>query len=210
MRYERKFPSTVLSGDTLQRLVLGHPAGFRKAYPDRQINNVYFDTPGWRTFYENLAGISHRTKYRLRWYGAATEMIEKARFELKKKENLLGTKIIFPIEEKISWEEVAGIPASIPSLQANALIPTLINTYHRSYFESADGCFRLTVDEQLQCSAFHPQIWAKRTFPQGLSVVELKYAQADDDRLDEFTQYWPLRLYRFSKYIMGMQLTYSV
>jgi hypothetical protein len=210
MRYERKFPSTVLSGDTLQQLVLGHPVGFRKKHPDRKINNLYFDTPGWRTFYENLAGVSSRTKYRLRWYGPTSEMIEEARFELKKKENLLGTKIIYPIEGKISLAEAAHLPATIPRLQANALIPTLLNTYDRSYFESADGCFRLTLDENLQCAAFDPNIRVKRSFPRGLSVVELKYHQDDDDRLDEFTQSWPLRLYRFSKYVMGMQMTYSV
>lgn len=210
MRYERKFPSSVLSGSTLEQLVLGHPIGFRKAYPDRKINNIYFDTPAWRTFYENLAGVSKRTKYRLRWYGPNSETIEDAKFELKKKENLLGTKIIYPIGKKISLAEAAAIPGNLPNLQANALIPTLINTYERAYYESLDGVFRLTIDQHMECSIYGPQIWAKRSFPAGLCVVELKYAQEHDDRLDEFTQYWPLRLFRFSKYVMGMQMAHAV
>lgn len=210
MRYERKFPSSVLSASALEQLVLGHPAGFQKTYPDRQINNVYFDTPGWRTFHENVAGVSLRTKYRLRWYGSATDWIENARFELKKKENLLGTKIIYPVEKKISLEEVSAIPDSLPSLRANLLIPTLVNTYERAYYESFDGCFRLTVDQNIRCSSFEARALIKRSFPDELRVVELKYKQQDDDRLDEFTQYWPLRLHRFSKYVMGMQMTYMV
>lgn len=210
MRYERKFPSSVLSASALEQLVLGHPAGFQKTYPDRQVNNVYFDTPGWRTFHENLAGVSRRTKYRLRWYGSATGLIEKARFELKKKENLLGTKIIYPVGEKISFEEVIDIPATLPVLQANLLLPTLVNSYERAYYESADGRFRLTIDQNLQCSSFEARSWANRRFSGDLRVVELKYQQQDDERLDEFTQYWPLRLHRFSKYVMGMQMAYMV
>jgi hypothetical protein len=210
MRYERKFPSSALSAGTLEQLIREHPAGFRKAYPDRRINNVYFDTPGWRTFYENVAGISQRIKYRLRWYGSDSKMIENARFELKKKENLLGTKIIYPIGENFSLEKAAEIPAAIPGLQGNVLIPTLINSYDRAYYVSFDGRFRLTLDRKLTCSAFNPQIQIRRSFPGALRVVELKYRQDDDDRLDEFTQYWPLRLHRFSKYVMGMQMTYFV
>ncbi|PHN04947.1 polyphosphate polymerase domain-containing protein [Flavilitoribacter nigricans] len=210
MRYERKFPSTVLTANALEQLVLGHPLGFRKVYPDRRINNVYFDTPGWRTFHENLAGVSHRTKYRLRWYGPASGLIEHARFELKKKENLLGTKIIHTIAGKITLADAAAIPGSLPTLLQNALFPTLVNSYQRAYYESTDGAFRLTVDEDLSCNAFDPKIWAGRSFPPELRVVELKYGREDDQRLDEFTQYWPLRLHRFSKYVMGMQLAFSV
>lgn len=209
MRYERKFPSRFLAQSDLERLILQHPAGFRKTYPDRQVNNVYFDTPGWQTFQENLAGISERTKYRLRWYGRQTDPIEHSRFELKKKENLLGTKIIQAVPEKINWQEISHLPNYLPRLRFNALQPTLINTYQRAYYESSDGCFRLTIDQQLQCAAFHNHTLPLRHFPEHLRVVELKYAQEDDDRLDEFTQYWPLRLYRFSKYVMGMQLVYG-
>lgn len=209
MRYERKFPSQYLSQSTLEQLILGHPAGFRKVYPDRQVNNVYFDTPDWRTFYENLAGISERTKYRLRWYGVPADGIEDAQFELKKKENLLGTKIIHPITGTVRWENIPSLPGSIPLLRANALFPTLVNTYERSYYQSADGCFRLTIDQKIQCDNYDTGQRIKRSFSEKLQVVELKYARNDDNRLDEFTQYWPLRLLRFSKYVSGMQLVYA-
>lgn len=210
MRYERKFPSSLLSASTLEQLVLGHPAGFRKTYPDRHINNLYYDTPAWRTFHENVAGVSVRTKYRLRWYGATAELIDNARFELKKKENLLGSKIIHPIAGKISLADAPKIPAIAAGLRGGTLLPTLINRYKRAYYESADGCFRLTIDQNLQCSAFETRLGINRSFPAELRVVELKYRAQDDDRLDEFTQYWPLRMDRFSKYVMGMQMVYTV
>lgn len=209
MRYERKFPSATLSNRTLEYLVRQHPAGFRRAYPDRQINNVYFDSPGWRTFYDNLAGISDRTKYRLRWYGRRHDLIEAGQFELKRKENLLGTKTIYRLEEHFLPDQIAQIPARIASIAANALFPVLLNTYERSYYESVDGCFRLTIDRNLRCSAFQDRGLITQRFPEHLKVVELKYDQEDDDRLDEFTQYWPLRLHRFSKYVLGMQLVYG-
>jgi len=183
--------------------------GFRQAYPDRKVNNVYFDTPGWRTFNDNLAGISERTKYRLRWYGCRSGPIRESAFELKRKENLLGTKIIFSIDKKIDWEMVPGLPRSLPQVQVNGLFPSLVNEYWRSYYHSADGRFRLTIDREMQCAPYRSRPERLRSFEDNLLVVELKYGRDQDHLLDEFTQYWPLRMDRFSKYVNGMQLVYS-
>ncbi|MCB0634263.1 MAG: polyphosphate polymerase domain-containing protein [Saprospiraceae bacterium] len=209
MRYERKFPSRHLSMSSMEQLILRHPLGFRKAFPDRQINNVYFDTPDWATLRENLSGISDRTKYRLRWYGSGqTQLIGPARFELKKKENLLGTKIIYSLDEQIAWPDISSLTANLPSLRHNMLQPSLVNSYRRAYFQSADLHFRLTLDWDLRFAPYHIQPFPLCPFPEPVLVIELKYEQAVDDRLDDFTQFWPLRLDRFSKYVNGMQMVY--
>ena len=39
------------------------------AFPDRIVNNVYFDTPDLAAFEANLWGAPERRKCRLRWYG---------------------------------------------------------------------------------------------------------------------------------------------
>ena len=49
-----------------------HPAVFMTAYPPRQVNNIYLDTPALVSLNANLAGFSKRQKFRLRWYADGT------------------------------------------------------------------------------------------------------------------------------------------
>ena len=47
MRYERKYKIEGVSLGIILQSIAMHPAGLSKIYPDRQINNIYFDTPGF-------------------------------------------------------------------------------------------------------------------------------------------------------------------
>ena len=69
-RHEVKFAAyaTAIRG-MLRHWLHMHPAGFFSPYPERQVNNVYFDTWDYRAYAENLAGVSERSKVRYRWYG---------------------------------------------------------------------------------------------------------------------------------------------
>ena len=104
-----------------------HPAAFRRAYADRKINNVYFDSPELDCFRENLSGTSSRTKCRLRWYGedsAATNAV----FELKRKRNLQGTKtrqaISFPEPLcGLSFTQISATVARIAPTNASGSAP---------------------------------------------------------------------------------------
>ncbi len=40
-----------------------------KSYPDRWVNNIYFDNINLDLFNQSIEGISKRSKVRLRWYG---------------------------------------------------------------------------------------------------------------------------------------------
>lgn len=209
MRYERKFYTQHLDLTTLENLILRHPLSFRAIFPKRQVNNIYFDTHSWITYFENLAGISDRTKYRLRWYGSDISTIKNAQFELKNKQNLLGSKTIYPLKDPVQWTSVAQVLLGIPQIEHLDLFPVLVNSYERYYYQSADQHFRLTVDCNLRCAPYQTQMVKQSNFSQAIYVIELKYEQGDDDRLDEFTQYWPLRNARFSKYVNGMQLIFQ-
>jgi hypothetical protein len=104
---------------------------------------------------------------------------------------------------------VPGLPRLLPQVQMNGLFPSLVNEYRRSYYHSADGRFRLTIDREIQCAAYRSRPERLRSFADNLLVVELKYGPEQEHVLDEFTQYWPLRMDRFSKYVNGMQLVNS-
>ena len=69
MRYERKYKVSDLHHHVILQTIRMHPAGLRKIYPDRQINNIYFDSTGLQCYHDNVDGIGERKKFRVRWYG---------------------------------------------------------------------------------------------------------------------------------------------
>ena len=85
------------------------------------------------------------------------------------------------------------------------LIPTLLNTYKRSYFVTPDHKFRMTVDRDMD---FVPLIGGRgeKSIPFQVSniVVELKYDQDWDDEVNEILKYIPFRQTKNSKYVTGM------
>lgn len=99
MRYERKYRIEELTVAEIRAQLDRHPAGFRKLFPDRQVNNVYLDTPALQFLGENLAGIAQRKKYRIRWYGSDLREARQPVLEVKIKDTELGEKIVVPLED---------------------------------------------------------------------------------------------------------------
>ena len=65
-RYELKF---VLNESQLSHLlVLIKQYGFKKHFPKRTVNSIYFEDYNFSSIKDNLSGISKRKKVRLRWY----------------------------------------------------------------------------------------------------------------------------------------------
>ena len=93
MRYERKYKVSDLNHHVILQSIRMHPVGLRKIYPDRQINNIYFDTPDLNNYFDNIDGNMDRMKIRIRWYGDCFKYIDKPVLELKIKRGLLGKKI---------------------------------------------------------------------------------------------------------------------
>ena len=82
--------------------------------------------------------------------------------------------------------EAAFDAARLPALARSALRhrqPSLLNAYHRRYFQSADCRFRLTVDSRLQFAAAPQAPGAATSFgpPAALVVLELKFGLAEAD-----------------------------
>ena len=55
-----------------------------KLYPDRWVNNIYFDNFNLDFFNQSIEGISRRAKVRLRWYGDFSKL-ENTVMEIKYK-----------------------------------------------------------------------------------------------------------------------------
>ena len=94
-RYERKFFITSVTKDEIEKLIKFHPANFSEVFYERSINNIYFDTPMFKSYFDNIDGNSDRTKVRIRWYGELYDNIKKPTLELKIKNGILGHKLHF-------------------------------------------------------------------------------------------------------------------
>lgn len=208
-RFERKYKIDGLEAATVQGVILLHPAGFRELYPDRVVNNIYFDTVDLMTFRQNVDGVNQRKKFRLRWYGEETSVIRDAQFEIKIKHNELGTKVVSKVGDATLYEiEKLSKIANKLSNNFAPLFPVLLNAYLRSYYGSADGRFRITIDRTLryyslvggtQFTAFHHE-------EPGV-ILEVKYEEADEEKAALVLQNLPFRHTKSSKYVNGVLMT---
>ena len=215
-RQEIKFVAREDKLGQLLRWVRAHRAGFSSPYPDRQINNVYFDTYNQLAYTENLAGGSARTKLRYRWYGESA-CPDIGVLERKCKRNYFGWKIRYAIDELLyeegdSWRVFTGkLKSKLPPDGAEWLSvnpnPVMINRYQRRYFLSADRKIRVTIDRDQvvldQRFAAGPNVIRKANLPRTI-IVEIKFDRHDRDLASRVIQGMPLRVSRHSKYMVGV------
>ena len=215
-RYERKFTAEQAYKPELLYYIRKHPAQFREIYYPRQINNIYLDTPLLKFYVNNEIGIAERKKVRIRWYGATFGEARKPKLEYKIKAGLLGDKWGFNLDNfhispgfdnrnLIKVFNDSELPGPILD-DLKFLRPALLNTYHRTYFLSADGRFRLTLDEKMRYYRVdHPKSNFLRSVPDPTAfIIELKYAPEEDGAANRVAQHLPYRLNKSSKYVNGI------
>ncbi len=207
MRYERKYRITNTHLGLIHQILRNHPASLRKIYPDRQINNVYWDSIGLQTYKDNVMGIAERQKFRIRWYGENVLEIKNPKLEIKKRINELGSKEIFDLPD-FRLPEINSLSLTIEQLtRVNTnLIPILLGSYQRSYWGTFDKKFRLTVDHNIQ---FH-SLLNEGTFKHYVHhddavILEVKYDEEWDALADRIIQYLPFRRTKNSKYVIGVE-----
>jgi len=216
-RLEIKFAAYEVELHKLLNWLRMHPASFTVPFPNRHVNNIYFDTHHQSAFAENLSGASSRTKVRYRWYGESIPP-DVGALEVKCKRNYFGWKLRYPLEiapytEGASWRVIyALMQRQLPNagkvwLQSNPM-PVLINRYYRRYFLSSNGKVRATVDtgQAVWDQRFkpYPNFDHCANLPRTL-VVEFKFTRNDRDYASSLLQGMPLRVSRHSKYINGVR-----
>lgn len=209
MRFERKYRVENLSIGHIIQIIKSHPAGFYEVFPKRNVNNIYFDTPNFECLNDNLAGVSHRKKYRARWYGEVVEQIAKPKLEIKYKENMLGGKHFLPLED-FSLSNLSSLSKQVEQLVPHPFVlqPVLLNSYTRTYWETRCGRFRITIDSELHFhSLLHSPNFHKYMHEDKAFVIELKYDATEEKQVDRITRYLPFRLSKNSKYVTGVLLT---
>ena len=215
LRCERKYPLSVAELPGVRWWQREHGRGFARAYPSRVVSNVYFDSPDWDGYADNLSGASRRAKCRLRWYGdlAAAGTVT---FEVKYRRNAIGGKW----QQGISVREL-GLPSLPvgglyrrlrPLLRADLRLwldqghrPALYSRYLREYYATSAG-IRMTIDTNIAYALLHGgSLSALRLEPgTAAAVLEVKYSPARSQVAEEALRRLPFRATRCSKYALGI------
>lgn len=217
-RYERKYTLNAENHLHAIFLIKTHPALFRNIHPSRQINNIYLDSQKYQAYHDNKIGIAERQKVRIRWYNATFGPVSNPKLEFKIKHGQVGDKWSFDLpdfdlKKGLNSQYIQHLfkQANLPEVVyqfVRQLQPTLLNTYHRSYFRSADKIYRLTLDEQMtyfKMNSFNNLFLAKQTAKEKY-VIEIKYAIEADDPADQIGNHFEFRMDKHSKYVNGIDL----
>lgn len=213
-RYERKFIVPLHMVQNLASILRYSSFGFKEIFAERIVNNIYFDTPMFRFYNENVQGVAERKKLRIRWYGDTT-LAKECRFEIKRKVGAAGFKDVFPISLQpgdlatFSFSNTLALPEDV-KLQLAETRPALFNRYRRRYFLSADERFRATMDYDLRYS--HPSVIERSGHfgsLDGEAVLELKYNHEFDMDASPVVDEFPFFFSKKSKYVSGIDEVYS-
>ena len=216
-RYERKYvvPKS-MSLKELVTIVKENSGFFKEAFYKRQVNNIYFDSPEYKFYFDNVEGVADRQKVRIRWYGDTFGAIQKPKLEVKIKKGVVGDKWTFDLNPLVLDSSITGQDLKLLFANSNLpkpifemirdLNPTLVNSYSRRYFISANKKFRITLDYEVFYRNIKVRMnnFSKRPQLDSLNVVELKYGLQDDKSANSISKQFPFRLSKNSKYVNGV------
>lgn len=216
MRFERKFIIPFDKKNLIDYFLKTHPLNIRRLFDNRVINNIYLDDLNFKFFKDNVDGISDRIKIRVRWYGKTFGEIKKPKLEFKIKQNTLGEKKFYKMDN-FFFNENNGIDEKIlikkiqskvikNYININFIKPKILNVYNRSYFITNDQHFRITLDSfpdyyDLEKNKNHLR---KVNHFKKYNILEIKYDKKYDKYFQFFIKYLPLRLDKNSKYVFGV------
>lgn len=220
LRYERKFTTDRMDRVQVGALVMRHPALFFQPFPPRTVNNFYLDTEELSSYQDNVSGVPKRHKVRVRWYGDLFGTVERPTLELKTKCGLVGDKHHYPLppfrlvdqlDQRRFHQFLAG--AELPPevrwpLKGRRVV--LCNRYHRRYYATRDGRFRVTVDSELAYFQVRPSGtgFRHRYLDPRHVVVELKYDPVHEPDAGRVANRFPFPVTKNSKYVTGIERVY--
>jgi len=186
----------------------------RTPFPDRRINSVYFDTTNFNDYVDNTSGIGDRRKTRLRWYNGD---MRKVTLEQKIKNNKASRKENIKLHNGENADPrtshgVRDILAQNSNPKARAILetvrPVLEVQYDRQYFLLGPE-LRMTIDRQQKFKRLYPAPRAYFVNSPVHAVVEFKFPATARAKMQTLLRDIPNRVFRHSKYVIGMDTTLS-
>ena len=217
VRQELKFVAAETAYHELEAWLHAQPQGFRRAYPSRRINNIYFDCADFVAYGDSVSGASSRAKVRYRWYGAEPYP-DAGQLEVKLRRDRVGWKSTYPVESldgsirhraAIARHILGALPleGKIWLFEYDQIL--IMNRYVRNYWTSSDGILRVTLDhDQVMCDQRYSSLMncEKVTNAPRTVVLEVKYSSKDGEHASRLVSTLPLTLSRHSKYCNAVKL----
>jgi SPX domain protein involved in polyphosphate accumulation len=212
MRYEIKIPVSSVSAGPLECVIKLNRACYTTAYPERRINNIYFDDYNHSSYYDNVDGLEKRIKYRVRWYGEKYGKIDPV-LELKIKEGRTGYKKSYKLNdfifEKTSTSNQISkiiLQNQLPEEIIHSLScknPVVYNSYLRKYYVSSDKKIRLTLDYNIEYGKINT-ISSDILRKDDLIILEFKFSPDDHESARRSIAEFPYRQDKNSKFVRGL------
>ncbi len=151
MRLEKKF--VYQNGDISYKSFLINGM-FKKIYPNRKINSIYFDCENLKNVWDNINGFGKRIKIRLRWYN---NLFNKEVFlEEKKKINLMTVKNVKSLgifKDTLELKKFIKKSLSQEKLISDKRLnlgEILTVSYDREYYQDVSKKLRVTIDKNIK------------------------------------------------------------
>ncbi len=207
-RFERKWIFKSNNYSVLINSLIRSNLFFKKHYPKRRVNSIYFDTSNYASIRENLDGVSNKKKIRLRWYGNSDritnpilEIKSKKGFETKK-ENIKISELDNLIFRSLKNLEIIQNKINETIKTKKIIYPILTTNYDREYYISYNDKIRATVDYNLKSRFLKnlTQMDITKNFTK-VCILELKYPIKSDQYVRSNLKQITLRLSKNSKFI---------
>ena len=215
-RFELKFKFPVSDYYSLLAIINESNLKFRKSFPNRSVNSIYFDNTSLRNLSDNISGADQRVKVRIRWYN---NELSKCKLEVKMRDSQLIRKRNFNFIKSPLDSQSISCTRLVSNLKSNcspsgsawfdhSSIPALFVTYDREYFQSFDNNIRVTIDTSLK---FRELMSPSRVFGPLVQleeqlVLEVKFSPDHETQAWHLLRLIPKRISTFSKYQTGWSL----
>jgi|TARA_B100002003_G_C14125091_1_gene541139 SPX domain protein involved in polyphosphate accumulation len=212
MRYELKIPINC-NLDLYFKSWIDTKYHISKLFNQRKINSVYYDTESFNIAQDNLAGISDRQKYRIRWYNNDKDNFN---YEIKLKKNNLGKKIVL-FSNKIlnNFEDLYSKKNIFLNNNVNkhfqkkiiysGLKPVIKIDYLRTYYLYKKKV-RITYDRKMNYQFIDKFDFKNKVIEDYMNVVEIKFEPDNYYTALELIKDTKFAPKRFSKYLRGLYM----
>ena len=205
-RFEKKWVFENTDINFLKIAIFRSDLILQEAFPNRNVNSIYFDDNKLSSVYENLDGISNKKKYRVRWYGNSN-IINDAKLEIKSKKGIFTSKKVMDlgINKNLEYnnQNLNKIEKKVNEILSKRkyLEPILSTHYKRFYYLSSNQKIRVTLDTNLQSSFLKIRMGKRFKKNYNKKILELKYDKKFDFFVQKKIEKISARMSKNSKYI---------
>ena len=184
------------------------------------IRSVYFDDADYTAYYDKLAGVNVRNKYRLRFYNMDSRYLF---FEAKRKrgQRMIKDSIVVSrgcADRMMSGRHLRPDELTHPLLKefdafsrAGGLAPSVIVDYDRSAFTYPMSDTRITLDSDVRAETYRPQnVFVRHAsapvLDDGMVILEVKFNEVLPPFLTQWLSGVPKVLCANSKYCNCLEI----